>query len=536
MQLNVTIPPQNVRATGILRGDFMRPIAALVLTALATAGIATPQGRPVDWPSAGGDARRTGWAKSDVRITRDNVKDFQLVLKRKIDGPAPGVKALTPPVVIGLLISYKGFKELGFVYGNSGDLWAIDLDLNRPFWKTKLPASAQGGPECAGLATVPALTPPAVFGRRPGGPRPAGGAAAAPRPTLPARLGGGGFGGSRSVYVLSGDGTLHMINSSDGSEQYPALKFLPANTKPGSLLMTENTVYAMTTGACGSAANAIYAIDLAQEETSPVSFPLAGTDPNGSGGFAVGNDGTVYVQTGSGASDPAAGKWGNAVLALSSKKVEQKDYFLLPKSPAKKNAALNVTTPVVFEFKGRDVIATASPDGRIVLLDSKSLGGADHKTPLAQSAVIASASGGIAGGLSTWEDAEGARWLAAPVWGALHSAFKPAAANGAAPNGSIVSFRVEEKDGKVELVPAWASRDLKSPVAPVITSGAMFALSTSGQATLYGLDAATGKELYSTGNQVTVPASLTGLTLANGRVFFTTTDNTLYGFGIFLEI
>ncbi|MGJ5815329.1 PQQ-binding-like beta-propeller repeat protein [Paludibaculum fermentans] len=516
----------------------MRSMGALVLTAMATAGIATPQGRPVDWPSAGGDARRSGWEKSDIRITRDNVKDFRLVLKRKIDGPTAGAKALTPPVVIGLLISYKGFKELGFVYGNSGDLWAIDLDLDRPFWKTKLNVSAQGGPECAGLATIPTLTPPAVFGRRPGAPRPAGGAAAtaAPRPTLPARLGGGGFGGSRSVYVLAGDGKLHMVNSSDGSDQFPALNFLPANSKPSSLLMTDNTVYAMTTGGCGGVANAIYAIDLAQEEPSAVSFPLAGTDPNGTGGFAVGNEGTVYVQTGSGASDPATGKWGNALLALSSKKVEQKDYFLLPKSTARKNPALNVTTPVVFEFKGRDVIATASPDGRIVLLDSKSLGGADHKTPLAQSPVIASSQGGLFGGLSTWEDADGVRWLAAPVWGALNTALKPANANGAAPNGSIVALRVEEKDGKIGLVPAWTSRDLKSPVAPVITGGAVFALSTSGQAVLYGLDAASGKELYSTGNQVTVPGSLTGLTLANGRVFFTTTDNTVYGFGIFMEI
>jgi outer membrane protein assembly factor BamB len=54
-------------------------------------------------------------------------------------------------------------------------------------------------------------------------------------------------------------------------------------------------------------------------------------------------------------------------------------------------------------------------------------------------------------------------------------------------------------------------------------------------ATLYALDAATGKELYSTRDQVTSPGSLTGVTVANGRVFFTTTDNTLYGFGIYLE-
>lgn len=511
----------------------MRTIGALVLITLASAGIATPQGRPVDWPSMGGDAHRSGWEKSDIRITKDNVKDFTLVLKRKFDGPTPGARALTPPVVIGLLISYKGFKELGFVSANSGDLWAIDLDLNRPFWHTKLAAAAAGGPECAGMAIAPSLTPPVVFGRRPRGAT--GGAAA--RPKLPARLGGGGFGGSRSVYALTGDGMLHMVNSSDGSNQYPALNFLPANAKPYSLLMTDNTVYALTNTGCGGVANAIYAVDLALEETAPVSFALNGATANGSGGFATGTDGTVYVQTGTGASDPGAGKWGNTLLALSSKKLEQKDYFLMPKAAAsKKSPGLNAVTPVVFDLNGHDVIATASPDGRLLLLDSKSLGGADHKTALAQSPIIAAAQGGLTGGLSSWEDSDGVRWLAAAVTGPLHASFKAGATNGATPNGAVVTFKVESKDGKTELVPAWVSRDLKAPVPPVITSGALFALSTAGQAVLYGLDAATGKELYSTGNQVTAPGSLTGLTVANGRVFFTTTDNTLYGFGIFLEI
>jgi hypothetical protein len=41
--------------------------------------------------------------------------------------------------------------------------------------------------------------------------------------------------------------------------------------------------------------------------------------------------------------------------------------------------------------------------------------------------------------------------------------------------------------------------------------------------------------MYSSGKQVTSPGGLTGLTVANGRVFFPAADNTLYGFGIYLE-
>src|ERR1700722_14926976 len=106
----------------------MRSVSAAVIITLALSGVAAPQGRPLDWPSYGGDSRRTGWERSDTRITRENVKDFQLVLKRNLAGSQGGSYSLTPPIVIGLLISYRGFKELGLVSNSAGDLWALDVD------------------------------------------------------------------------------------------------------------------------------------------------------------------------------------------------------------------------------------------------------------------------------------------------------------------------------------------------------------------------------------------------------------------------
>jgi outer membrane protein assembly factor BamB len=92
-------------------------------------------------------------------------------------------------------------------------------------------------------------------------------------------------------------------------------------------------------------------------------------------------------------------------------------------------------------------------------------------------------------------------------------------------------------------------------VPPVIANGVVFALSAgeitrrisengknvderpkgSTHATLYALDAQTGMELYSSRNLVSVPAALTGLTVANGRVYFGGIDGTLYAFGMFVE-
>ena len=545
------------------RGLFMKRSVSVAVASLVCVNAAFPQGRPLDWPSYGGDARRSGWERSDTRITKDNIKDFTLVLKRKFDKQPAGSRTLTSPVIIGLLISYKGFKELGFVAGNGGGLWAIDVDIDRMFWQKQLPVAKAGSVICAdGPTVMPTLTPPTTFGRRPAArppvtppgtpvspgqpPTPAGQTAA-----LPARLGGTGFGAPRPVYMVTSDGKLHQFNTSDGSDQYPALNFLPANAKASPLAMSDNVIYTTTMGGCGGVPNAVWAIDLAMEEPTVASFPLTGGQAGGMGGLAVGNDGTVYVQTGPGTSDPGAGKYANTLLALSMKDLKLRDHFVVSED-MKGPADMNVTTPVVFEFSGRDLIVSAGRDGRLYLLDSKSLGGSDHKTPLYKTPVIASAGSGdrgIWGGISTWEDADGLRWIAAPVWGPVNAEIKAPVTNGAAPNGAIVAFKVEEQGGKPVLTPAWISRDMKSPQPPVITADTVFAVAAGGYtrqgaelrpnnsapAVMYAFDGATGKEVYSTGNEVTAPANLTGMTLANGRVFFSTTDSTLYGFGIFLE-
>jgi outer membrane protein assembly factor BamB len=124
------------------------------------------------------------------------------------------------------------------------------------------------------------------------------------------------------------------------------------------------------------------------------------------------------------------------------------------------------------------------------------------------------------------------------VWGPLSGDLGLKPLDGAVPNGSIVAFRLDERDGKPALLPAWVSHDMPSPLPPVVANGVVFALSAGGpsrHATLYALDAGTGKELFSSGNSVTAPAVLTGLAAANGRAYFGTTDGTFYAFGLYME-
>ena len=223
-------------------------------------------------------------------------------------------------------------------------------------------------------------------------------------------------------------------------------------------------------------------------------------------------------------------------MALEPKTLKLKDAFTQP------GADFN-TSPVVFRHKDKDLMAVSGNDGRLYLLDGTSL-----KTPLYVTPKYSNA--GATGGLATWES-DGTRWILAPAVGAAQPGVK-AAANGPVTNGSIVAFKLVDADGKLSLEPAWASRDLTSPAAPLVFNGVVFALSTgehrpanasataaaraksSVPAVLYALDPATGKELWSSGKTITSFAR-GGLSASAGQVYLVTFDNTLYAFGIPME-
>jgi outer membrane protein assembly factor BamB len=206
------------------------------------------------------------------------------------------------------------------------------------------------------------------------------------------------------------------------------------------------------------------------------------------------------------------------------------------------------TSPIVIHEKDRELIAAAGNDGKLYLLDAKSLGGSDHKTPLAVTPKYTAP--GAGGALATWEG-DGTRWILAPAVGATPAAAK-FTANGVAPNGAIVAFKIVNQGGAPTLAPAWASRDLTSPLAPIVVNGLVIAASSgeyrpaSGHppasqraqrslpAVLYVLDAATGKELWSSGKTITSFAR-GGLSAGSGQVYLVTYDNQLFVFGIPME-
>jgi outer membrane protein assembly factor BamB len=203
--------------------------------------------------------------------------------------------------------------------------------------------------------------------------------------------------------------------------------------------------------------------------------------------------------------DQSATAFSDAVVALENKTLGMKT-ISSGKTPF-------TTSPLISFSKGRDLVVAANKDGRLCVLDAASLGGSDHKTPLHKSGRYERVGRFAAGALSTFEEADGTRWVVVASAGPVHADAKYSVSNGTVTNGAISAFKVTDASGAVTLQPAWVSRDMTSPVTPTIVNGVVFAIASgenvqvpaaqraqrSTNAVLYALDAQTGKELWNSG-------------------------------------
>src|SRR5439155_14617047 len=116
-------------------------------------------------------------------------------------------------------------------------------------------------------------------------------------------------------------------------------------------------------------------------------------------------DGALYVATADG--EYSDSSYSNAVVALDPKTLMVKSRFTPGRTPF-------TSSPIAFEHRGKHLIAAANRDGRLYLLDSASLGGPDHQTPLDRTAPYASVLADFnAQALATFADAGGTRWILA---------------------------------------------------------------------------------------------------------------------------
>jgi hypothetical protein len=416
------------------------------------------------------------------------------------------------------------------VGGSSDNVYSIDYDLNKIFWKRHLNTlpPAAGNLTCPGaMTTITRATP--LGATTPAAPVAAG---APPGPR----------GGNTNVYAISSGGQLHTLNPQTGDDLTPPVKLLPPNAKAIGAVLIDPILYVATRDGCGSAPNGVYAIDLASNPKRVMQWEAKGANVVGTAGPTFGTDGNVFVATDGGAA--ADSNDANAVVALERQTLKPKDWF----SPGK---TAFVASPIAFQYKGKHLIVAANADGRFYVLDAASLGGADHRTPLSASAPYATPVELAPGALATAEAADGSRWIFAAAGPAPGTTFP--ATNGAVTSGAIAAYKMVDQAGVPTLQPAWISRDLVSPTPATVVNGVVFAISSgeyrgadaqmaaaqrvqrSKPAVLYALDAATGKELWSSGT--TIGSFVRGVapSAGDGQVYVVTFDGTVYAFGIPLE-
>jgi outer membrane protein assembly factor BamB len=494
-----------------------------------------------DWLTDGGNVQRTAWQKDEKIFNVSSVKDTKLLWKIQLDNEVRQMHALFPPLIIEKVNTSAGAKELAIVAGVSDNIFAIDVEKGSLVWKKHFAST---------------WTPPATGGRGAGILCP-GGLTATPviAPTSTP--------GKYTIYAASWDGMLHQLNAADGEDVEPPAKFMPPNGKPYALNLYNNVIYTHTAQGCGGNPNMVYAFDLATKKVG--SWGPAGGGMWGRTGPAISTKGVMYTGTGDGRWDPENSVYGNGMIGVKqnpqTKSLDLVDYYGPTNAEwlYKRDLDMQVT-PAIFNFKGKELMVDASKECRMYLMDTDSIGGDDHRTPLYRTPLICNedvnfASAGIWGSLASWEDAKGTRWVLTPIWGPKHSKFKAPIENGPVKDGAILAFKMEEKGGKPVLTPAWISRDMNRAEPPVIANGVVFAYGNgedtdqaypdvglddvasrripgSTKAILYALDAQTGKELWNSGNDIQKWNHFSGLSVANGRVYIGTFDNVLYCYGI----
>jgi hypothetical protein len=489
-----------------------------------------------NWPIPHNDEEHSGWQTAETKLSKETVAgQFKFLWKIKLENKAKAGESFSEPLLAPGLINAQGFKDL-VIWGGKDTVYAVDSELGTMVWQKHFDLPAATG-ACGSSHLAILIEPPHLINfnarRAPGAvppPQPPPLAAGARR--LGGSAGGGGF-GFRGLYILTPDGSLHEQVLSTGGDFAPAVKFLPMAAALSNGLNIEGSVlYAVTNHGCESAPNALWAIDLAGADYPVASYQSGGLKLQAPIGPTLADD-VAYVVTGSGTATVADQAYPNSIVALTGKDLKVKDWY----TPAGEQNQLQNVAPVAFTYMQQELLAGPGGQGRLVLLDRKSLGGTDHHTPMFETSAL-SKSQIPWGAMTHWQSGDGTSWILSSVPGPLAADTKFATNNGPAPHGSIVALKLAEQDRRAVLIPAWSSPDLVNPAPPVVANGVVIALAEGDKKTparLYVLDASTGKELYSSGSEITTYAQFSGVSVGDSHVFFATQDGTLYCFGIGME-
>jgi glucose dehydrogenase len=185
-----------------------------------------------DWPSYGNDPRRTGWSPGETDINRDNAKSVTLLWKTHLDNQPRELNSLTEAVVAEWIVTDKGMKEIAVVGGASDNLFALDAATGTLLWKKTFTAEGQPKQQPHWLCPNALNATPLIR-----------------KDDL-----------ATSVYAVSSDGKLHVLNVMDGEDRKPPIRFVPPFSKNWSLNLADDILYTTISQGCNGASSGVYAM------------------------------------------------------------------------------------------------------------------------------------------------------------------------------------------------------------------------------------------------------------------------------------
>src|SRR5216684_4179082 len=88
-----------------------------------------------EWPTDGGNSKRTNWQPDEKILNKDNVKNLTILWKIELDNAPQEMHSLFPPLIVENVNTSGGVKQIAIEAGISDNLYAIDVATGQLLWK-----------------------------------------------------------------------------------------------------------------------------------------------------------------------------------------------------------------------------------------------------------------------------------------------------------------------------------------------------------------------------------------------------------------
>lgn len=563
----------------------MKRIMSAVGVAVLGAAALQAQGRGgSEWTTSSYDAQRTGWVKTDPRISVQTMTragefgTFKFLWKLKLEFDPKAATTLTQPVLIDRIIGFRGFKSIAYVATQSETVHAIDYDFGTTLWKYHVNYTASPPPvtigtsECpAGLSATlsrPTAIAPSTIGGRGGGGRggrSGGGVGEAGRGAV--TLSAAGAGSARGAGGAGGAGAPGAggAGARGAAGAVPGSAAAAAGNQPGGLpggarqggpgggggrggpfRPGDDAAYVVGSDGYLHALNIQNGWDnmtpaLFVPSNTHVAGLIVATSDEGAVAYAATTnkcgsqpDAVWAMDLGKPEKPVTAFKVGDATIAGSAGPAIGRDgtvYVVTGAGNAAESNSVFALEPKTLKQKGVARVAGGNFTSSPVVIswqdkDALLVAGAGKLYILDPANLSAGPIATSAGGAEVTNGALTTWTDAANLrWVALSTA-----------NG-IATFKLADQGGKPAFQPGWTSVAIASPLVPLVVNGVLFTASSGTRAApgvVYGFDAATGKPLWTSGRAVTTTIK-GSLSAGGGTLFVPGADSTLYAFGFEIE-